>query len=74
MKAFSAREFYRNAGLVDGLPERRQRVGMANGKAKIVVRKIPGPRMTRKLAEERAVGCVGEPKFDSTAFLVLLKK
>jgi hypothetical protein len=32
------------------------------------------PRMTRKLAEMRAVGDSKKPKFDGTAFLVSLKK
>jgi len=30
--------------------------------------------MTRKVAEERAVGRIGAPKFDGTAFLASLKK
>jgi hypothetical protein len=74
MKTVSVREFYRNAGLVDGLPEGRQLVVMANGKAKFVVSKSRRPKMTRKLAEERAVGRVGASKFDGTAFLASLKK
>ena len=74
MKSVSVREYYRKAGLIDGLPEGQQLVVTANGKAKFVVSKKPRPRMTRKLAEERAVGRVGDPKFDGTAFLVSLKK
>jgi hypothetical protein len=74
MKTVSAREFYRDAGLVDGLPEGQQLVVTANGKAKFVVSKSRRLKMTRKLAEERAVGSVGTSKFDGTAFLASLKK
>ncbi len=34
----------------------------------------PSPKMTRKLAEARAVGNVGAAKFDGTAFLGSLKR
>jgi hypothetical protein len=74
MKTVSVREFYRNAGLVDGLLEGQQLVVTANGKAKFVVRKSGGPKMTRKLAEERAVGRASASTFDGTAFLASLKK
>ena len=74
MKTVSVREFYHNAGLVDGLPEGQQLVVTANGKPKFVVSKSRRPKMTRKLAEARAVGCVGAAKFDGTAFLGSLKK
>jgi hypothetical protein len=73
MKTVSVREFHRNAGLIDGLPEGRQLVITANGKAKFVVSKRRRPKMTRKLAEERAVSRAGASKFDGTAFLALLK-
>jgi antitoxin (DNA-binding transcriptional repressor) of toxin-antitoxin stability system len=74
MKTVSVREFYHNAGLVDGLAEGNQLVVTANGKPKFVVSKSPRPRMTRKLAEARAVGDTKAPKFDGTAFLAKLKK
>jgi hypothetical protein len=74
MKTVSVREFYRNAGLVDGLAEGQQLVVTANGKAKFVVSKSRKLKMTRKLAEERAVGRAGAAKFDGTAFLTSLKK
>ena len=74
MKTVSVREFYHNAGLVDGLPEGRQLVVTANGKPKFVVSKSRRPKMTRKLAEARAVGSVGASKFDGVAFLASLKK
>ena len=74
MKTVSVREFYRNARLVDGLPEGQQLVVTANGKPKFVVSKSRRPRMTRKLAEERAVGRAGASNFDGTAFLASLKK
>ena len=74
MKTVSVREFYHNAGLVDGLPEGQQLVVTANGKSKFVVSRSPRPIMTRKLAEARAVGRVGAAKFDGTAFLGSLKK
>ena len=70
----TVREFYHNAGLVDGLAEGKQRVVTANGKPKFVVSKSPRPRMTRKLAEARAVGNLRASKFDGTAFLASLKK
>jgi hypothetical protein len=73
MKTVSVREFYRNDELVDGLPAGQQLVVTANGKAKFVVSKSRGPKMTRKLAEERAVGGAGASKFDGTAFLASLK-
>ena len=74
MKTVTVREFYHHTGLVDGLAEGKQLVVTANGKPKFVVSKSPRPRMTRKLAEARAVGNLKAPKFDGTAFLVSLKK
>jgi antitoxin (DNA-binding transcriptional repressor) of toxin-antitoxin stability system len=74
MKTVTVREFYHNAGLVDGLAEGRQLLVTANGKPKFVVIKSPKPKMTRKLAEARAVGNPKAPKFDGTAFLASLKK
>ena len=74
MKTVSVREFYHNAGLVDGLAEGQQLVVTTNGKPKFVVSKSRRPKMTRKLAEARAVGSVGIAKFDGTAFLASLKK
>jgi len=74
MKRVSVREFYRDAGLVDGLPEGQQLVVTANGKAKFVVSKGRRPKMTRKLAEARAVGSARASKFDGAAFLASLKK
>jgi antitoxin (DNA-binding transcriptional repressor) of toxin-antitoxin stability system len=74
MKTVTVREFYHNAGLVDGLAEGKQLVVTANGKPKFVVSKSPRPRMTRKLAEARAVGNLRASKFDGTAFLALQEK
>jgi hypothetical protein len=74
VKTVSVREFYHNAGLVDGLPEGQQLVVTANGRAKFVVSRSRRPRMTRKLAEARAVGNASAAKFDGTAFLATLKK
>ena len=74
MKTVSAREFHRNAGLVDGLAEGEQLVVTINRKPKFVVSKCMRPRMTRKLAEARAIGNSGSPAFDGTAFLVSLKR
>ena len=74
MKTASVREFYHNAGLVDSLPEGQQLVVTANGKPKFVVSKSRRAKMTRKLAEARAVGSVGAAKFDGTAFLGLLRR
>jgi hypothetical protein len=47
---------------------------LERGKPKFVVRKSRRPKMTRKLAEARAVGSVGAAKFDGTAFLGSLKR
>jgi hypothetical protein len=69
MKSLSVREFYHNAGLVNGLPEGLQLVVTANGKPKFVVSRSRTPKMTRKLAEACAVGSVGDAKFHGTAFL-----
>jgi antitoxin (DNA-binding transcriptional repressor) of toxin-antitoxin stability system len=74
MKTVTVREFYHNTGLVDGLAEGKQLVVTANGKPKFVVSKSPRPRMTRKLAEARAVGDLKAPKFNGIAFLASLKK
>jgi hypothetical protein len=71
MKTVTVREFYHNAGLVDGLAEGRQLLVTANGKPKFLVSKGPKLKMTRKLAEARAVGGT---KFDGAAFLASLKK
>ena len=49
-------------------------IGTGNGNAKVGVRRNRRPKMTRKLAEKRAVGRVGGEKFDGTAFLASLKK
>ena len=74
MKTVTVREFYHNAGLVDGLPEGKRLIVTANGKAKFVVTKSQRLRMTRKLAETRSVGSAGASKFNGTAFLKSLKK
>ena len=73
MKTVTVRQFYHNASLVDGLPEGKQLVVTSNGKTKFLVSKSPRPRMTRQLAEERAVG-KRRSKFDGTTFLRSLKK
>ena len=74
MKTVSVREFNHNAGLVDGLPAGQQLVVTANGKPKFVVSRSRRPKMTRKLAEARAVGSVGTAKFDGAAFLASIKR
>ena len=74
MKTVTVREFYHNARLVDGLPEGKELVVTANGKPKFIVSKARKPRMTRELAEARAVGNPKGRKFDGTAFLASLKK
>ena len=74
MKKVTAREFYHNAGLVDGLAEGKQLVVTANGKPKFVVSKSSRPKMSRDLAEKRAIGNSKGPCFDGTAFLASLKK
>jgi hypothetical protein len=73
MKAVTVRQFYHNASLVDGLPEGKHLVVTSNGKTKFLVSKSLPPRMTRQLAEERAVG-QSKPNFDGVAFLRSLKK
>lgn len=74
MKTVTVREFYHNARLVDGLTEGNQLVVTANGKPKFVVSKGSRPRMTRQLAEARAVGAAKGPQFDGAEFLASLKK
>jgi antitoxin (DNA-binding transcriptional repressor) of toxin-antitoxin stability system len=74
MKTVTVREFYHNAGIVDGLAEGKQLLVTANGKPKFLVSKAARPRMTRKLAEERAIGEPNGLRFDGTAFLASLKK
>ena len=74
MKSVSVREFYHNAALVDGLAEGQQLLVTAKGRPKFVVSRSRRPRMSRKLAEERAVGAASARKFNGTAFLAGLKK
>lgn len=74
MKTVTVREFYHNAGLVDGLAPGKQLLVTASGKPKFVVSKGERPRMTRRLAEARAVGGPNRHKFDGAAFLKRLKK
>jgi antitoxin (DNA-binding transcriptional repressor) of toxin-antitoxin stability system len=74
MKTVTVREFYHNAGLVDGLAEGKQLVVTANGKPKFLVSKSSRPKMSRELAEKRAVGAPGDRTFDGTTFLASLKK
>jgi antitoxin (DNA-binding transcriptional repressor) of toxin-antitoxin stability system len=74
MKTVTVREFYHNAGLVDGLADGKQLLVTANGKPKFVVTKSRRPKMTRRLAEARAVGNGSRKAFDGAAFLRLLKK
>lgn len=74
MKTVTVREFYHNAGLVDGLAEGKQLVVTAHGKPKFVVSKSPRPKMSRALAEKRAVGDSRARNFNGTAFLASLKK
>jgi len=74
MKTVTVREFYHNAGLIDGLAEGKQLLVTASGKPKFVVTRTPRPRMTRQVAQARAVGSAARRKFDGTAFLRLLKK
>jgi hypothetical protein len=73
VKTVTVRQFYHNAGLVDGLPEGKQLVVTSNGKTKFVVSKSSPLRMTRQVAEARAVG-KARKKFDGTAFLRSLKR
>jgi hypothetical protein len=73
MKSVTVRQFYHNASLVDGLPDGKQLVVTSNGKTKFLVSKSVPPRMTRQLAEQRAVGR-SKAKFDGTAFLRSRKK
>jgi hypothetical protein len=74
MKTVTVREFYHNAGLIDGLAEGKQLLVTASGKPKFVVSRSARPKMTRQLAIERAVGSATGRKFDGAAFLRLLKK
>ena len=46
----------------------------ANGWTKLAPAKARRPRMTRQLAEKRAVGDLNAPKFDGVVFLRTLKK
>ena len=74
MKSVSVREFYHNAGLVDGLADGRQLAVTSKGKTKFIVIKSSPPRMTKELAESRAVGDADAPRFDGVSFLRSLKK
>ena len=56
------------------MADRKQQALHTNSKSKFVVRERLRPRMTRKLAEARAIGDPKGSKFDGTAFLVSLKK
>ncbi len=74
MKTVTAREFYHSPGLIDGLAEGKQLLVTASGKPKFVVTRSRRPKMTRRLAEVRAVGTIARRKFDGAAFLRSLKK
>jgi len=74
MKTVTVREFYHNAGLVDGLAEGKQLLVTANGEPKFVVSKSARPRMSRELAENRSVGDSRSPAFNGAVFLASLKK
>jgi len=74
MKSVTVREFYHNAGLIDGLADGNQLLVTASGKPKFIVTKSRRPRMTRQLADARAVGSTAKRTFDATAFLSSLKK
>ena len=56
------------------MAEGKQLVVTAKGKPKFVVSKSPRPRMSRELAEKRAVGDAKASTFNGTAFLASLKK
>jgi len=74
MKKVTVRDFYHNAGLVDGLAEGKQLLVTANGKPRFIVIKSSRPTMSRELAEQRSVGSSSDPAFDVAAFLASLKK
>ena len=74
MKTVTVREFYHNAGLIHGLADGKQLLVTASGKPKFVVTRSQRPKMTRQLAEARAVGGMARRTFDGTAFLSRLKK
>ncbi len=74
MKVVTVQEFYRDTALVDALHYGEQWLVTEKGKLKFVVSKASRPRMTRKLAEARAVGNPKKPRFDGTTFLASLKK
>lgn len=74
MKTVTVREFYHNAGMVDGLAERKQVLVTAKGKPKFLASQAARPSMTRKLAEARAVGDAKGLPFDGAAFLASRKK
>jgi hypothetical protein len=74
MKIVTAREFYHNTGLVDGLPEGHQMVVTIRGQPKFIVTKGARLKMTRELAEARSVGDSRATKFDGVSFLKSLKK
>ena len=73
MKSVTVRQFYHNASLVDGLLEGKQLLVTSKGKTKFLVTRNAQPRMTRQLAERRAVG-KRRARFDGAAFLRSLKK
>jgi len=74
MKSVTVREFYHNAGLVDGLTAGGRLLVTAKGKPKFIVMKTDRPRMTSALARKRAVGKTNQTEIDGTAFIQSLKK
>ena len=74
MKTVTVREFYHNAGQADGLAEGNQLLVTANGRPKFVVSKSSRAKMSRELAEKRAVGDSQACSFNGSAFLTSLKK
>ena len=73
MKTVSARKFYHNFELVDGLAEGSRLVVTAKGRPKFAATKSPRPKMTRARAEELSVGDSRRGKFDGVAFPRTLK-
>lgn len=73
MKTVTVREFYRNTGLVDELAEGKELVVTANGKPRFVVTKCSRSKISRAIAERRAVGESKTPAFNGTAFLAYLR-
>ena len=73
MKKLTTRKCHHDGDSAHRAIQSSQKAATGNRKSKVIAGKAQKPRMTRELAEARAVGRPVGTKFDGTAFLRSLK-